>query len=463
MTGLLSLLLDNVGHFLVMIVLLAISAFCSGSETALFSLPRDRLRRFRQSTNPFERVVPNLLDHPRSLLVTILFINMLVNVTFFALASGIVWDIEQRGYGAVWSAAAGLLALLTVVLLGEVTPKTIAATSPVAVAKVTGLPIWILRWLLAPLRYFLDRGLIEPLSRLVTGRKGYHGHSLFLTAEELQAIVELASKESVVARDEGEMISEVLEIHNTKVREVMVPRVDIAGCDLDMPTPELLKLLRRTKKKRVVVYRGSPDAISGIVRARQAFLHPEKTVAELVEPVHFVPEQQTVEGLLRLFRAKKIKIAIVVDEYGGTAGLVTLEDCIEEIIGDIRDEYDQPEVPFERVSDTEFILDGNLSMRAWSEYLETELDTEMGVSTLGGFVTGLLGHMPQAGDTCRYGNVRFTVEEVTCRLPRGAPCGRASKIRVEILHPESKVGQRKSGQQKRRPSAESSGEGPGHA
>jgi len=431
MAELFAALSAHVWRLAAMAGLLCVSAFFSGSETALFSLSRDRLRRFRTGRRRTEHLAARLVAQPRSLLVTILLGNMIVNVTFYAISSSLVWDLGSRSRLAGGVAAA--LALLLVVVLGEVAPKTIAATAPVGLARLVSLPLYGLRTLLRPLGFALDHWVVEPLTRLVTGRRS-RSRQLFVTTDELQAIVELASDEGAVGRDESEMINEVLELHEVHVREVMVPRVDMVAFDLGAPTAELLEQFRSTRLKRTVVYRESIDQVVGLLSARRAFLEPERPVAELVEPVHFVPEQATVETLLKVFRENQIQVAVVVDEYGGTAGLVTLEDCLEQIVGDIQDEYDHLEAPPERLSDREFLLAGNMSMRAWSDYLLTELDNEMDVVTLGGFVTGLLGRLPRVGDTCTYGNLRFTVREVT--HPSGHPSGpqgRPTKVLVEIL------------------------------
>lgn len=424
-------LLEHSVRLIGMAILLALSAFFSGSETALFSLSRDRLRRFQQGSSHLEHVAARLVARPRTLLVTILFGNMLVNAMFFALSSSMIWDIGSRS-GAAWAGGlAGLTVLMTVIIFGDVAPKTIAASAPVGLARLVAVPLYLLGRTFRPVTWLLDRAVIEPATRLVTGRAEDQGQGLFLTADELQAVVDLAADEGVVGRDEGDMIGEALRIHETKVREVMVPRVDMAACDVGTPMAEVFDMFRRTKHTRLVVYRGVPDEVVGLVNARRAYLESETPLEKLVEPVHFVPEQQTVERLLKVFRQKKIQVAVVVDEYGGTAGLVALEDCLETIVGDIQDEYDAETSPVERLSDREFLLSGDLNMRAWSELLRTETDTDTRADTLGGFVTGLLGRIPQVGDACQWGNLRFTVREVSCRS--GGVCGRPRKILVERL------------------------------
>ncbi|MBN2582722.1 MAG: HlyC/CorC family transporter [Planctomycetes bacterium] len=422
------LLSEHAWRLAAMACLLTLSAFFSGSETALFSLSRDRLRRFRAGPHRTERLAARLVAQPRSLLVTLLLGNTIVNVTFYAISSSVVWSIGTRNHAL--GVAAGILVLLTVIVCGEVGPKTVAATAPEGLARLAGVPLWGLRWVLRPVVYVLDHWVVEPLTRLVTGQ-GTRSRQLLVTTEELQAIVELAGDEGAVGRDESDMINEVLELHEVRVREVMVPRVDMVAFDVDEPTARLLDEFRRTRLKRMVIYRGSVDEVVGLVSSRRAFLEPGASVRALLEQVRFVPEQATVETVLRLFRQEQIQMAVVVDEYGGTAGLVTMEDCMEQIVGDIQDEYDHLEAQVERLSEREFLLDANLSMRAWSDYVLTELDTEMDVVTLGGFVTGLLGRLPREGDQCSWGNLRFTVRSLGRH--RSGAHGWPKKIMVEIL------------------------------
>ena len=425
------LLLISTPRLIALAVLLAVSAFFSGSETAFFSLSRDRLRRFRMSGKGTERLAAHLVDNPRSLLVTLLFGNMIVNVTYFALSGEIIWKAAVR-FGSLGGLAASTIMLLAVIILGEVTPKTIAATAPVGLARLATLPLYLLRGLLTPIIWLLDHLLVEPLTRLVTGRRGdVTGDDIFVTTDELQAIVDLAREEGTVSRDESDMINEVLELHEVRLPEIMVPRVDMIACSIDTPTAELLELFRHHLVKRIVIYRGQIDDVVGLANARTAFLHPERPVSQIVEPVLFVPEQQTVEALLKQFRRQKAQFAIVVDEFGGTAGLVTLEDCVEEIVGELREEHEPHEEPVKRLDQRRFELAGDLSIRGWHDYLPTALAADMDVTTLGGFVTRLLGRIPKAGDTCMYGNLRFTVLEVSVR-PYG-PFGRPVRVLVEVL------------------------------
>jgi len=318
-----------------MAVLLCLSAFFSGGETALFSLSRAQLQRLRASRSPFHQMAAYLAAHPRELLMTVLLGNMTVNVGFFALSATLTASIGKY-YGPIWAVASGVAALLAVILFGEVTPKNIAATAPAVFAPIVSAPLWGLQWVVRPIRWLLATVMITPLTRLITGRR-YRAEP-YATTRELQGVVKLATGQGAVSPDEGKMLNEVLQLAGTRVKNVMVPRVKIVGCDVSAPTREAVEIFRRTRLTKIPLWRDSVDEIVGLVYAKDAFLNPSRPLAPLVRNVHFVPEAKTVESLLRDFQQRKIQLAIVVDEYGGTAGLVTLEDCLEKIVGEIREE-----------------------------------------------------------------------------------------------------------------------------
>jgi CBS domain containing-hemolysin-like protein len=223
------------------------------------------------------------------------------------------------------------------------------------------------------------------------------------------------------------MLTEVLELAELRVREVMTPRVEIVACDVRLPTPLVLDLFRRSRHTKIVVYEGGIDETRGVVYAKTAFLAPDRPLATLVRPVHYVPETKTVESLLQEFRANRIQLAMVVDEYGGVAGLVTLEDCLEEIVGEIEDETDRPGLePVRRLGPAEYLLAGNLSIRSWADLFDQDRPDVGGrYSTVAGFVTSLLGRVPRQGDAATWRNLEFTVEEVRRR--------RVMRVRLRLL------------------------------
>ena len=423
----LSVLAEFPFHLLAMALLLGASAFFSGAETAMFNLSREQLRRFRLSRSPFRRVAAHLMDEPRRVLVTVLAGNMTVNVAFFVMGVMLMRRIGVRQSDAIgtWRFVIGTLTPLLVIVFGEVTPKSVAATMPGRLAPVAGLPLMVLGYVVLPVRLLLGYAVVVPLTRLITG--GRRQERGFVTTEELQAIVEVAENEGTVSSTESDMLADILELGQMSVREVMTPRVEIVACDVRTPTSGVLPVFKRSMKTKILVYEGRMDNVVGVVYAKTALLNPEAPLADLVRPVHYVPETKTVESLLKMFRSRRIQFAVVVDEYGGLAGLVTLEDCLEEIVGEIEDETDRPSAePVQRLSGSQYLLAGNLSIRSWEDLFNMDLPEGGGrYSTVAGFVTSLLGRLPQCGDTARYRNLEFCVDQVSRR--------RVTRVRLRLL------------------------------
>ncbi|MBE3096000.1 MAG: HlyC/CorC family transporter [Planctomycetes bacterium] len=421
-----SILADFPGHLATMLLLLGASAFFSASETALFNLSREQLRRFRASGNPLRVLAARLMDKPGHVLVTVLFCNMIVNTAFFAMGVQLIGEIgrlhPQRA--GLLGVAIGVLTPLAVIIFGEITPKSLAATMPEFVAPLAALPLKALGYVARPVRVVLGYAFVAPLTRLITG--GGHREHSFVTTEELQAIIESAAREGAVSGQESDMLADVLDLGELRVREVMTPRVEIFGCDRATPMPIVLAVFRRTRHSKIVVYDDEMDNLTGVVYAKTVFLNPEGPLDELVRPIFYVPETKTVESLLREFRARKSKFAAAVDEYGGVSGIVTLEDCLEQIVGEIRDETDAAVAdPVQRIGEAEYLLAGDLSIRSWADSFDLEVPEEGGrYSTVAGFVTALLGRMPRQGDAVEWRNLEFIVEEVKRR--------RVTRVRLRL-------------------------------
>lgn len=413
-------------HLVALAALLAASAFFSGSETALFNLTREQLRRFRASRRPWRRLAARLMDDPRRLLVTILFGNNLANTAFFVVSVFMIHNVHEHhpAAAAQWGVALALAAPVTVILFGEVLPKSVGAVIPEWVAPLVSTPLVLLEYAVTPVRVVLVTALVTPLERLIVGRRPRD--TSLLTVEELEAILESAAREGAVSPDEGDMLADVLALGTLRVRDVMTPRVDIAGCDVNTPTRVAGLIFRRSRHTKMLVYEREMDNVLGAVYAKTVLLSPDQPLADLVRPVYYVPESKTVESLLKDFRRQRIQFAVVVDEFGGLAGLVTLEDCLEEIVGEIEDETDRPAPPpVVAVGESEYLLAGTLSIRSWGDRFDTVLPATGGrYSTVGGFITSLLGRMPRAGDTVRWRNLEFIVEEVRHR--------RLTRVRLKL-------------------------------
>jgi len=414
-------------HLAAMFLLLAGSAFFSGAETALFNLSREQLRRFREARSPFRRATARLMEDPRRLLVTVLFGNNAVNVALFATSVVLIQAIGHRfpEVQGEWRIAIGTATPLAVILFGEVAPKSVGAIMPGWFAPVVSLPLTVLEYVVTPIRVVLVGGIVVPLERLITGRR--LREAPLMTTDELQAVVELSEREGAVTPDESDMLVEVLDLGERRVREAMTPRVEIVACDLADPMDEVLALFQKSRLTKLLVHDGKMDHVVGIVYAKTAYLHPDGPLRRLVRPVYFVPEMKTVESLLKEFRSRRIQFAVVVDEYGGLAGVVTVEDCLELIVGDIEDETDRPTAePVQRLGPSEYRLAGDLNVRSWEDLFGVDLPEGGGrYATLAGFVTSLIGRLPEQGERIRWGNVEFRIEEIRRR--------RVTWVRVRLL------------------------------
>lgn len=406
------LLLDYLPQALFMLLLLCFSAFFSASETAFFSLTREEVKGFEKSSRRAERLVKSLLKSPKNLLITILLGNMLANIGFYCISYSVIQSVVvSSSYGGVWKAGTVCaISLLAIIIMGEVIPKNIAVRIPDQYSRLAALPLYIFDRLFLPFRLPLGV-IVNGLNRAFGG--GGVGEKC-VTIDELKMLVEFSEKEGIVDRTERSMIHGVLDFKSVLVKEIMLPRVDMNLYDIDGTVEEFLELARKTKRTKFPVYEGTTDNIMGIIHAKDVFLNPEVRLRDIIKPVHFVPELKGVEGLLRQFRREGSQLAIVVDEYGGTAGLITLEDIIEEIVGEIQDEHEKPRETIEKVEENKYLISGDLSIRDWSDYFGVEVEP-MDVDTVGGLVVSLLEHIPKKGDSVKYKAFVFTVEGVRKR------------------------------------------------
>jgi putative hemolysin len=395
-----------------MLFLLCFSAFFSATETAFFSLTKEEVDRFGKSNSKSERLVQTLLKTPKNLLTTILLGNMLANIGFYCASYGIAQKIAvDSSYGGIWVAGAVcVFSLLTIIIMGEVIPKNIAVKIPDQYSRWVAMPIYLFDKLFFPFRVILT-SIINSISKIFD--KG-GGDEKCVTIDELKMLVEFSEKQGIVDREERSMIHGILDFKRAQIKEIMLPRVDMNLYDIADSVQGLIELARETKETKFPIYEETPDNIIGIVHAKDIFLHPKVQLKDILKPVQFVPEPKSIEGLLRQFRREGSQLAIVVDEHGGTAGLITLEDIIEEIVGEIQDEHEKPRETINKIDENRYLISGNLSLRDWSDTFGMEIEP-MGVDTIGGLVIALLEHIPQKGDSVKYEDFVFTVEGVRKR------------------------------------------------
>ena len=389
-----------------MAALLVLSAFFSASETALFSLRRRDLRHFEHSPRLVHGLILKLRSDPEGLLITVLFGNMLVNVLYFSVATVAAMNAPTRGA----TYALGIGSLIAVIICGEVVPKAIAVAVPVRFSSLAAGPLFFFQKCIYPVKKAL--GVVMKISAAVSRGRG---RAAYVTPEELQLLIRATGERGIIGVGERDMMHEIIEFAEIRVREVMVPRVDVVAFEVNGDVGELRKLVEERGITKLPVYEDNIDNVVGTVYAREVLLSDSKSIRACVHPVSlFVPETALIESVLQQFRERGCQFAIVVDEYGGWAGIVTLEDIVEEIVGDISDEFDTDTQPVRRIGQDKYVLSGGVSIRDWSEIFKIDLDLAE-VETLGGFIVLHLGRLPREGDNVELGNLVLTVQKVSRR------------------------------------------------
>ena len=310
---------------------------------------------------------------------------------------------------------------LVAVLLGLFVPRAIGARHAQPVLLVLVWPLELITWLTRPLVAVLFN-----LTRLITrpfGANPQAGALALVTEDEIKSLVETGQAQGVLQEREQRMITSIFAISEKPVHEVMVPRTDIVAIDVDTPAEEILRDITKVGHSRIPVFEGSPDNIIGILYVKDLFrrlARGEKDVhiRPYLRPAQFVPESKKIDQLLRDMQREKVHIAIVVDEYGGTSGLVTIEDLVEEIVGEIRDEYDVEQEMVLPVSENEALMDARVPFEEVREAFALDLPSSENYDTLGGFIVAQLGRFPRAGETVEAGGARFVVETVEGRRIR---------------------------------------------
>ncbi|MDD5132265.1 MAG: hemolysin family protein [bacterium] len=401
--------------FIILIILLLGSFFFSATETALTSLDRYKIKTLIE-----EKQVKSLqmwVDHPNKILAAILVGNTIVNLAAAALSTYLAVHFSSNlriteGWAAV---LATILITVVILILGEVTPKTFAKLLPEVVAVWTIKLILLVHYLLAP----LIKGLIfitNPLVKLLGGN--IKRDMLFDKDEEIRFLVSEGVREGVLGKDQKEMIHGVLEFGDKVVRDIMIPRIDMECVDITLEKEKFIDLVVETGHSRVPVYQGNLDNIIGIIHVKDLLnawrCNELIVIQDLIRPAYFVPETQKVNNLLRQMQKGRLHMAVVVDEYGVPSGLITMEDLVEQIVGDILDEYDIEDLGVEPMGDGSVQIDGKMNIYEVNEKLKINLPSE-DFNTVSGFVVDLLGRVPRKDEEIKYKDLKFTIVETNRR------------------------------------------------
>jgi CBS domain containing-hemolysin-like protein len=405
---------------LVLLVCFVIAAMASGTETALTSVGRLRVRFLAEQGSKSAAILQRLRADPNRFLSTVLFVNtlaLIVASTATALLSESLftrWGVPEQ-----WRLWLTLLdsVILSVILLiaAEVTPKTLAITHAERVALLAAGPVDSLASVLGPILW-----AVTLISRALTG--GRAARAPYLTEEELISMLHVSEEQGVIEEQEHQMIHGIIEIGDKTVREIMIPRTDIVAVEKHAPLKDIVRLFKEHRHTRMPVYDVDIDHVVGLIHTKDLLLFYTLSSAQkfdmdkMLRPIEFTPEQKKVDELLHDMRTKKVHMIIVVDEYGGTAGLVTLEDLLEEIVGEIRDEYDSAEEDeLVILNDHEARVDAGFPLEELNSRLGLAIEESGDYDSVGGYVHSVLGKIAAPGDTFRGGRAKWTVEKVKGR------------------------------------------------
>lgn len=389
--------------YFVLAGLLMLSAFFSAAEVAFVSLSPARVRVLEEKKSRSSKLVSKLKSKPQRFLATILIGNNLVNIFAAGLATMLATELfGSAGLGI----ATGVMTFL-VLVFGEIVPKAFAQKHAEGFALFSAYPLYILDTILTPLSWSAEKFLH------LLGAK----HSEKVTEEELVALVDIGTEEGEIKKHEKEMIQNVLEFTDTRVEEVMIPRVEIEALDKGTSVLEAKKFFENIVHSRVPVFDGSVDKITGIVTLRHILEHRKDhempvEKLDLIEPI-FTPASRPIRALFQEFKSRHVHMAIVVDEHGGTEGIVTLEDLLEEIVGEIEDEEDVSEENIKQVNSKTVLTAGDVQLSEIDKKLATKLAAgEFENKNIAFLLLEKLGRMPKENDRIRFGEAEITIEEV---------------------------------------------------
>lgn len=407
----------SIQQVIILIILLALSAFFSSAETALTTVNIHKIRSLSDEGNPRAKRVLRLRENTGKMLSAILIGNNIVNLTASSLTTTLAIRLAHTmGAGSTASTFIGIATgVLTLVILifGEITPKTVATVQNEKMALVYSGPVYVLTSILTPV-IFLVNSISSGLCKLL----GINMNAASsITEQEFRTILNVSQEDGVLEEEEKDMINNVVDFGDSVAKDIMLPRIDIVFANVDMSLKEINEIFLNYQYSRLPVYEESKDKVIGILNMKDLYFYQERHQGEpfdckkiLREP-YFTYEFQKTSVLMEEMRKNRISFAIVLDEYGSTAGLITLEDLIEEIIGDIQDEFDDEEQPIRCVGPNEYEIDGATRLDDINDYLGTDIVSEH-YESIGGHMIGLLDHLPTEGETVREGDYLYSVKKM---------------------------------------------------
>ncbi len=395
----------SITMLIILIILIALSAFFSSAETALTTVSKIKIRSLMEEGNKKAVTVDKIINNQGKMLSAILIGNNLVNIIASALATVLAQNLF--GQYAI-SFATGLLTII-VLIFGEITPKSLATLNSLKLSLAYANIIYTLMFLLTPvifiinkLAYFFMRLIgVDPTKKMAS-----------ITETELRTIVDVSHEEGIIEKEERQMINNVFDFGDAIASDVMVPKIDMTMADINSTYDELIKIFRTEKYTRIPIYQDSTDNVIGIINMKDLLLYnPEEIfdVRKYLRTVFFTYESKKLSELMIEMKKTSVNIVIVLDEYGVTAGLITLEDLLEEIVGEIHDEYDLDEdEPIKKISETKYILEGQMKIVDLNDYLGVNLSSD-DYDSIGGLIIEKLDRLPTVGDKITIDSLSFKV------------------------------------------------------
>uniref|UniRef100_UPI004024B1B3 HlyC/CorC family transporter n=1 Tax=Roseburia faecis TaxID=301302 RepID=UPI004024B1B3 len=420
---------SETGQLIAIIILLCLSAFFSSSETALTTVNQIRMRTLADNGDKRAARVLHVTGNPGKMLSAILIGNNIVNLS----ASSISTSLAIHLFGNTGAGiATGILTFL-ILIFGEVTPKTMATIKADSMSLTVAAPIGLLMKILTPVIFIINKLSLGLMFLLHVNIKDAQKK---MTEEELRTIVDVSQENGVIEHEERDMIHNLFDFGDAEAKEIMVPRIDMTFVQADATYQEVLDIFRQDMFTRLPVYEDSTDNVIGIINMKDFLLQndtPEFSVRKLLREPYFTYEHKNTADLFLEMRKSSISLAIVLDEYGVTAGLITLEDLLEEIVGEIRDEYDADEEDdITRISDREFYVLGSANLNDVSEALSLHFTSD-DYDTIGGYCLGLLDHLPEKNE------IILTDNNILLRIDRMEK-NRIERIYIRLPEPLEETG-----------------------
>ena len=415
-----AILLQKIPHIVIIVVCTFFSGYFSATETAFSTFNKTRMKTLAEKGNKSAARVLRLSENYGTLISTILIGNNVVNILASAMATVLFTAVYGEDLGPT---VATIVLTIAILIFGEVAPKNIAKEHAEGFSMFSAPLIQVLVWVFLPFNIFF--GLLKKLLSIIFKSSDDNK----MSQEELLMLVDEVEQGGSIDEDEGSLLRNVIEFTDRKAEEILTHRVDIAAFEIDAPKEEIAQIFAETKYSRLLVYEDSLDHVLGVLHQKDFYTATgltDKDIKDLITPPFFIPQREKVSDLLKLFQQNQSHIAVVVDEYGGTVGLVTMEDVLEELVGEIWDEHDEVIEEFTQIEETVYRVSCDVTISDFCDYFDVKIESES--TTLNGFMTEQLQKIAEEGDEIEYLNLKISVIETESH--------RATFVKVEVFPEE---------------------------